>query len=258
MKSTRSTENKSLVSNRASGYVWKDGAFQNQPVLWPFVAFSAGSILSTVEDMALWDLALYSEKLVKRSSLEQMWRPALSKDGEPFPYNYGFGWFTDLYHGHRIVQHSGGTPGFSSTFFRFPGDSFSVIILTNHADIVIDHLAIDLAGIYIPGLRRPMEIKDPIPVNTERRKNIFTRLLQGKFDSVEFTPAMNVFLKTSTGKSLFQWFASLGKPGSFRLSDMEKRKGFTVFRYRVELGNNTYLFTISEMDNGKIAQIYFS
>lgn len=258
MKATQSTDTKVIVSNRASGYVWLDSVYQNQPVLWPFVGFSAGSLMSTVEDLALWDAALYSEKLVKKATLAQMWQPAKSKDGSLLPYNCGFGWFTDHYHSHRIVQHSGGTPGFSSVIYRFPDDTLTVVILTNHADKMIDQLVIDIAGMYDSVLKRPTAINDPSPSITSRLKMIFSELMQGRYTATDFTPAMNTFLETTTSKSLWQWYASFGKPGTFQLADHELKEGIDVFRYRVQLGENIYLFTISLRSDGKIAQIYFS
>jgi D-alanyl-D-alanine carboxypeptidase len=61
MNATRSTDPQPIVPNRASGYEWKNDHFENRPVLLPAIAFSAGSLLSTVEDMAKWDAALYTE-----------------------------------------------------------------------------------------------------------------------------------------------------------------------------------------------------
>ena len=123
---------------------------------------------------------------------------------------------------------------------------------------MIDQLAIDIAGMYAPALSRPMAVRDPSPSITLRLNTIFSQLLQGNYDSVEFTPAMNIFLKTSTSKSLLQWFASFGKLGTFTLSDYEVKEEMSTFRYRVMLGENLFLFTIRLVKNGKIAQIYFS
>jgi len=66
MNATRSTDPEPIVPNRASGYEWKNDHFQNRPILLRAIAFSAGSLLSTVEDMAKWDAALYTEKLLKK------------------------------------------------------------------------------------------------------------------------------------------------------------------------------------------------
>ena len=114
-----STDPQPLVTNRASGYEWKKDHFENRPILLPPIAFSAGSLLSTVDDMVKWDAALSSGKLLTKSSLDQIWTPAVTNDGTDPSFNYGFGWFIDSDHGHRLVQHSGGTPGFSSVIYSF-------------------------------------------------------------------------------------------------------------------------------------------
>jgi hypothetical protein len=81
MVATRNTDPQPIIPNRASGYEWKNDHFENRPVLLPAIAFSAGNILSTVEDMAKWDAALYTEKLLKKSSLDQVWNAAVTHDG---------------------------------------------------------------------------------------------------------------------------------------------------------------------------------
>ncbi|MBA3766466.1 MAG: beta-lactamase family protein [Acidobacteria bacterium] len=257
MTTTRNTDPRPIVPNRASGYEWQNNAFENRPILTPFVAFSAGSILSTVEDMARWDAALYTEKLLKKSSLEQMWTPVKAKDGAAAPFSYGFGWFIENYHGHRLVQHSGGTPGFSSTIYRFVDDKLTVIILTNHADRIIEQLAADIARIYVPPLRRPQGKPDPDPKTSLVLKEAMSNLLNGKPDPALFTPAMRVFLATATGKGFWQWFASHGALKSFTFSDREDADNSRIFRYRVILGENPYWFSFMVMNDGKIAQIYF-
>src|SRR4029077_11020526 len=122
-----------IVRNRASGYEWKNDHFENRPVLLPAIAFSAGSLLSSAKELAKWDAALYTENLLKKSSLDQMWTATAANDGTDAPFNYGFGWFIENYHGHRLVQHSGGTPGFSSVIYRSIDDKQTIIFLTIHA-----------------------------------------------------------------------------------------------------------------------------
>jgi D-alanyl-D-alanine carboxypeptidase len=80
MVATRNTDPKPIVQNRASGYEWKNDHFENRPILLPAIAFSAGSLLSTVEDMTKWDAALYTETFLKKSSLDQMWTAAATRD----------------------------------------------------------------------------------------------------------------------------------------------------------------------------------
>jgi D-alanyl-D-alanine carboxypeptidase len=257
MTATRSTDPRPIVPNRASGYEWKNDQFENRPVLLPAIGFSAGSLLSTVEDAVKWDAALYGEKLLKKSSLDQMWTATMAKDGADAPFNYGFGWFIDSYHGHRLVQHSGGTPGFSSVIYRFLDDKLTIIILTNHSDRIVDQLAIDLAGICLPALKRPDANPDPDPKTTAILKDVVSGLLNGKYNPASFTPAMRTFLTTATGKAFWKWFAEHGSIGAFIFSDREGRKDGPVVRYQVSLRRNWYWLSANVAKDGKIAQIYW-
>ena len=143
-------------------------------------------------------------------------------------------------------------------YYRFPDDSLAIIILTNHADKVLDQLAIDIAGIYKPLLSRPVNALDIAPTLTNQHKTIFSNLLDGRYDSSHFTHPMNIFLKTATGKGLFQWYASHGRLTDFIFSHIQKENGISTIRYRVKLGENFFWFSFRVMENGKIAQIFFS
>jgi len=257
MTATRSTDPRPIVPNRASGYEWKNDHFENRPVLLPAIGFSAGSLLSNVEDAVKWDAALYGEKLLKKSSLEQMWIATMAKNGADAPFNYGFGWFVDSYRGHRLVQHSGGTPGFSSVIYRFVDDKLTIIILTNHSDRIVDQLAIDLAGICLPALKRPDSNPDPDPKTTAMLKDVVSSLLNEKYNAASFTPAMHAFLTTATGKAFWKWFAEHGSVSGFIFSDREDTKDGQVLRYRVSLGGNPYWLSAKITKEGKIAQIYW-
>ena len=257
MGATRSTDILPIVPNRASGYEWVNNKFENRPVLLPDIGFSAGTIISTVEDLTKWDAALYTEKLLKKTSLEQMWTPVLANNVSLASFDYGFGWFIDNYRNHQIVQHSGGTPGFSSIIYRFPNDKLTIIILSNHSDRFLDHLAIDIAGMYLSTLRRPTGKADPDPNTTLRLKDVMANLLNGKHDANLFTSPMQIFLKTATGKGIWRWTAYHGPLTTFKFSDHEDRGNYHLFRYKVDLGGNSYWFSFKTMKDGKIAQISY-
>jgi CubicO group peptidase (beta-lactamase class C family) len=254
MTASRNTDPQPLVPNRAAGYAWTGQSFENRPVLAPFIGFSAGSILSTVEDLAKWDAALYGDALLQRASRERMWTPTRTNDGTPAALDYGFGWFIDSYHGHRIVQHSGGTPGFSSAIYRFLDDRLTVIVLTNHGDTILDQLSIDIAGFYEPTLRR-RDGADPDPQTSRQLQEAFSGLSQARHDPGRFTPPMALFLTTATGKAFWEWIASLGELSSFTFSDREEMESGRVLRYRVVLGGNPYWFSALLAKDGRIAQI---
>lgn len=173
------------------------------------------------------------------------------------PQTAGFGWFIETYHGRRIVQHSGGTPGFSSVIYRFVNDELTVIILTNHGDRIIDQLAIDIAGMYVPALARTQGGRDPDPQTMLRLKEAMAGLLNGKYDPALFTPAMRVYLSTATGKAFRRWVASHGALKSFTFSDREDADDSRIVRYNAILGENPYWFSARVMRDGRVAQIYW-
>jgi CubicO group peptidase (beta-lactamase class C family) len=84
---------------------------------------AAGALYSTVEDLLLWDQALYTEKLVSRKSLETMFRLGQG--------NYGYGWFIGQRLGHKYVEHGGGIAGFATYISRYPEDKVTAIVLSN-------------------------------------------------------------------------------------------------------------------------------
>jgi CubicO group peptidase (beta-lactamase class C family) len=255
MRTSRSTEPAALISGRAAGYEWTGKSFKNRAALTEN-AYGAGSIVSTAADMAKWDAALYGEKLLKIPSLIQMWTPAKAAGGALAPFNYGFGWFVDTYHGHRVVAHTGGTPGFSSAIYRFVDDKLTVIILTNHADRVIDQLAIDVAGMYVPALARPNSAQqDPDARTSQMLRKALLDLAAGKADPSLYTVAMQGFLKTAMGREIWPWVCADGEVKSFELSEREMTGSTSILRYKAVMGNATRWFSFTVTTDGKIAQV---
>jgi D-alanyl-D-alanine carboxypeptidase len=254
MNETRSSEPRAIIPNRASGYQWQKDKLENRPALTEN-AYAAGSIVSTVRDLVKWDAALSTGKLLRPASFDQMWTPFKARGGKTAPVNYGFGWFIDTYHGRRVIAHTGGTLGFSSALYRFADEKLTVILLTNHSDRVIDHLAIDIAGLYVPALARPKRAGEPEPEISPKLKTALTGLFEGKPDPSLFTPAMQVFLKTGTGQGLWPWVGSDGPLESFTFSEQEEAGGEQILRYKTVLGSATLWCSFTVTDDGHIAQI---
>ena len=135
MQSTRIISESDIVSNRSAGYRLVKGELKNQEWVAPTVNTTAdGSLYFTVLDLAKWDAALYTEKLLKRSSLDLMWTPVKLKNGQPNKGGYGFGWFIEDRAGHRCVHHDGSWQGFETAIDRYVDDQLTVVVLTNLAD----------------------------------------------------------------------------------------------------------------------------
>src|SRR6266568_5360798 len=123
MQSTRIISEADIIPNRAAGYRLVGGELKNQEWVAPMVNTTAdGSLYFTILDLAKWDAALYTEKLLKRSSLDLMWTPVKLNDGKPNSNHYGFAWFINDAGGHRIIEHGGAWQGFTTNISRYVDD----------------------------------------------------------------------------------------------------------------------------------------
>jgi CubicO group peptidase (beta-lactamase class C family) len=142
------------IARRAYGYRRDGDGFRlddDHPLNY---LIGSGGIYSTVEDLLRWDQALYGERLVRRETLAEAWRPARLNGGEEYPY--GFGWRLTKHLGLARVWHAGEWLGFQTFIARYPDRRFSVIVLSNLVETDAEGLAGTLAGLYLGGgERRP-------------------------------------------------------------------------------------------------------
>ena len=146
-------------SIRAFGYETDDS---NSPkrVELPFSSIpgGAGAIFSTVEDLLKWDQALYTEKTLKRSSLDAVFTPFLG--------NYGYGWMIDSLAGQQRYWHDGLIDGFTSMFVRMPKEKLCIVVLANNHTLDAHRIANALSAIAL-GLPYDVPvIKSPIAANS--------------------------------------------------------------------------------------------
>jgi CubicO group peptidase (beta-lactamase class C family) len=120
-----------VIARRVAGYQMDNDGFINAPYLSMTQPYAAGSLLSSVDDLALWNEAIFSGKLLKKGSLEKAFTPYVLAGGESS--GYGCGWFISDLRGHRCLEHGGGINGFTSHALALPDDGIFVAVLTNSA-----------------------------------------------------------------------------------------------------------------------------
>jgi hypothetical protein len=104
----------------------------------PTASLAAGTIVSSIEDMAKWDSAITHNRLLKPETQRLMWEMTQLSDGKA---NYGFGWFIDEYNGNPFVEHSGGTAGFECDYLRFQNLGLSVMVFCNLYSTPVQNIA---------------------------------------------------------------------------------------------------------------------
>ncbi|MCD0470312.1 serine hydrolase [Flavobacterium sp. JAS] len=132
-----------ITKNRAAGYEKKGKIIVNASYIDMSLPYAAGSLYSTVEDLYLWDQALYTNKLLSSASMALMFKPYIAAGGDDF---YGYGWFTNeetigkSTTKIRIVEHGGGINGFNTVISRIPADKNLVVLLNNTGGTVLGEM----------------------------------------------------------------------------------------------------------------------
>jgi len=150
MKNSGYDHNDAVIKNRASGYNRIGTTYQNANYIDMSVPFSAGGIYSTVEDMYLWDQALYTEKLLPKKYMDLLFQKYISANG---PFYYGYGWMLGKMPvgkaGDQIetINHDGFINGFNTQITRVPSDKSSVVLLNNTGGAPLQKMTTAILGI---------------------------------------------------------------------------------------------------------------
>lgn len=133
MHSTYINKPKLIIENKANGYKFIEGSYQKLEYYSPSFTFSSGAILSTIQDLSSWFLALKEGKLIQKQSLELMWSSKINGPNNNF--QMGLGWYILDYQinnsGHKAFAHNGYAPGFSSDLIYIPEKDLFIIALCN-------------------------------------------------------------------------------------------------------------------------------
>jgi CubicO group peptidase (beta-lactamase class C family) len=116
-------------AQRALGYSGAPGGFKPTMPLSMTQPYAAGSLVSTVDDLARWDAAVSSGKLLKAASWQRAFTPYTLADGAST--KYGYGWSVGKLQGTPMISHGGGINGFNTYALRLPAEKVYVAVLSN-------------------------------------------------------------------------------------------------------------------------------
>ncbi|MDB2356013.1 beta-lactamase family protein [Pseudoalteromonas sp.] len=117
---------------------------------------TAAGMASTATEIASWLIALQTNKLINDDSVRQMWTPARLNNGNTQGFNrllngYSLGWPVMGREEHPAIAAVGGN---RAGVFVYPEDNMSIVILTNLAGALPSQFADEIAGFYIPQMKR--------------------------------------------------------------------------------------------------------
>ena len=149
MNNTGYDNNSTILKNRASGYYKNVNSFVNAGYINMTAAYAAGALYSTVEDLYIWDQALYTEQLAPKKYMNLLFEKHTPARGG----HYGYGWemgrmrIGNTKEESKTIAHSGGINGFNTKITRFPSDQSVVILLNNTSGAPLYDMTSAIKGI---------------------------------------------------------------------------------------------------------------
>lgn len=122
---------------------------------------SAAAMNSNVKDMIRWvQLNLNKgywngKQIISKENLKECHSPQMIiREAHPWNFDeidfemYGFGWYTEVYRGHKVVYHNGNVDGFSAVAAFIPDKNIGFVLLANRSyakiPVILQYILFDM------------------------------------------------------------------------------------------------------------------
>lgn len=200
MKNSSCGDMKQVIPNLTKGYIIEQNDFVKSDYINLSLAYSAGAILSTTEDLLKWQNALLSNTLLKASSIKQAMTPTLLNSGKRVPYGYGFR-FSKLGNS-PVIAHTGSTKGFTSIALFLPKEKLYITALTNCNCKNVNNVAKQVAELFV---NLPDNKITEVENNQPERKSIDvpSEILSDYTGTYEVKPNVNLTIGLDNTNQLY-------------------------------------------------------
>ena len=129
MKNSFYASDRKVIKNRAYGYHKKSYGFVNKTIINFSVPFSSGSLMSTLDDMLKWQIALNRNLLLSKKSVEKAFTKYRLNNG--LEIEYGYGWNLKTINNIVTREHGGSVFGFKTMGVYIPTEDIYVLGFSN-------------------------------------------------------------------------------------------------------------------------------
>lgn len=259
MKRTYTVADESSLADMAVGYRIKKGTRQRAPTIHDSFGWSAGNLVSTVDDLVRWSNALEQGNIVSKHSYNEMATPAPVSEGTS---DYGLGLFVDSLRGQPRIGHTGGSFGFTTADEFFPKQDVRIIAFTNCSadpepgEMITNAIFDDL----FPGIATAAKkaAPDENQENTAKARALFDELQRGSDEHPMLADRLIAKMKSGLARGLADRLAPFGAPTQFIYKGMRLENGLRWHDYVIEFGPGSQLkFSVGIDDEAKVASISY-
>jgi CubicO group peptidase (beta-lactamase class C family) len=189
---------------------------------------AAGALYTTPSDLAKWDVALVSGKVLKPDSYHLMTTPRELTDGRFRDYGCGIG--VSRRGGETILKHSGAVSGFLTYNAALPRTRSAVILMANceHQDASDVHEPLLELLLKAQGAPTPDVPKIKGPSAKVAALDLLRELQSGKVSRDSLGEDYNLFLTEERVKGAKERLGPLGEPTKIDVEPTSERGGMEV------------------------------
>jgi D-alanyl-D-alanine carboxypeptidase len=209
--------------------------------------FAAGELAMTARDLALWDISMIDQTILKPASYLAMQTATVLKNGVGTGYGLGVSVGTSA--GRRQISHTGEVSGFTARNDVYPDGRTAVIVFTN---LDATGASSQLASRISTMLFRATDRATGQAVDAAR--TIFEGLQHGRIDRSLFTANTNAYFTEQALADFASSLGPLGAPQEFEQTGQSLRGGMTARQFRIKCGTVTLRLTTFTMPDGKLEQ----
>jgi len=215
--------------------------------------FGAGQLAMTSHDLALWNVSVIKQAVLRPSSYRQQQTEVVLRNGTGTGYGLGVGIGTPG--GHRNIGHGGAVSGYTTANRIYPDDSAAIVVFTNiypGAAGAAGQIAQRIADVIFA------RVDSSEAAATALARRIYDGLVRGTIDRALFTEGANAYFTQEVVADYAASLAPLGAPSEFASNGEFLRGGMTIRSYRIRAGSVVMDLTTMTLPDGKIDQYIVS
>jgi D-alanyl-D-alanine carboxypeptidase len=212
--------------------------------------FGASGLYAPAGDIARWDLALMSGKVLAPEAYKLFTTPRRLTDGRTT--GYGCGIFSSVRGGEQILQHDGMDSGFAGLSYMLPRTRSAVVILSNRDDAPPWDLVTEIVGLLNAEHHPSVKVEGASTIDVA--KEVFAAFQAGRIERGRFGDDFNFFLTDAKLQAASSRLHALGAPTQVDVEFKGERGGMEQANLRFTFGVTKFRAIMLRSVDGKVQQ----